>query len=162
MDIHVRHAKSDDYVDLLEVYSQPKAIAGTLQLPFPAEAVWKKRLSEQSDGICVLVAEVDDKVIGSLGLHLEMNRRRRHVGYIGMAVHDAWHGKGVGSKLLESAIELADNWLNLLRIELTVFEDNEAALSLYRKFGFVEEGVLKKYAFRNGDYCDVIAMARIM
>jgi putative acetyltransferase len=116
MNIHIRHAKSDDYVDLLEVYSQPKAIAGTLQLPFPAEAVWKKRLAEQSDGICVLVAEVDDKVIGGLGLHLEANRRRRHAGYIGMAVHDAWHGKGVGSRLLESAIELADNWLNLVRL----------------------------------------------
>lgn len=161
MNIHIRHAKSDDYIDLLEVYSQPKAMAGTLQLPFPAETVWKKRLSEQSDGICVLVAEVDNKVIGSLGLHLEMNRRRRHVGYIGMAVHDAWHGKGVGSRLLESVIELADNWLNLIRIELTVFKDNEAALSLYRKYGFVEEGVLRKYAFRNGDYCDAIAMARM-
>lgn len=83
-----------------------------------------------------------------LALHLEANRRRRHAGYIGMAVHDAWRGKGVGSRLLESAIELADNWLDLLRLELTVFKDNESALSLYRIWirgrGCVKEICLSK------------------
>jgi len=47
------------------------------------------------------------------------------------------------------------------RIELEVFVDNEAAIGLYRKFGFVVEGTLRRYAFRDGKYVDVLAMARI-
>ncbi len=52
--------------------------------------------------------------------------------------------------MLEAAITLAENWLQLTRLELTVFADNEAALALYRKFGFELEGSHRQYAFRNG------------
>lgn len=78
-----------------------------------------------------------------------------------MGVRDDWAGKGVGSALMAAALDLADNWLNLHRIELTVFVDNEAALALYRKFGFVEEGRARDYAFRQGRYVDVFYMARV-
>ena len=54
-----------------------------------------------------------------------------------------------------------EKWLNLARIELTVFTDNEAAIALYRKFGFEIEGTLRKYAFRDGEFVDAYAMARI-
>jgi putative acetyltransferase len=50
----------------------------------------------------------------------------RHVGSIGMAVRDDWQGKGVGTALMEAALDLADNWLNLTRIELRVYTDNAA------------------------------------
>ena len=52
--------------------------------------------------------------------------RMRHVGSIGMAVRDDWQGKGVGTALMEAALDLADNWLNLTRIELSVYVDNAA------------------------------------
>ncbi|HEX3053108.1 MAG TPA: GNAT family N-acetyltransferase, partial [Aggregatilineaceae bacterium] len=67
----------------------------------------------------------------------------------------------IGSALLMAAIDLAENWLNLSRIELEVFVDNEPALKLYRKFGFEIEGMLKDFAFRDGKYVDTYAMARI-
>jgi GNAT superfamily N-acetyltransferase len=50
----------------------------------------------------------------------------RHVGSIGMAVRDDWQGKGVGTALMEAALDLADNWLNLTRIELRVYTNNAA------------------------------------
>lgn len=77
-----------------------------------------------------------------------------------MAVRDDWQGKGVGSALLKAAIDLADNWLNLTRLELEVFTDNEAAVQLYMKFDFEVKGLLREYGFRNGKYVDVYAMAR--
>ena len=80
---------------------------------------------------------------------------------IGMGVRDDWAGKGVGSVLLGAALEMADNWLNLQRVELTVYTDNQGALALYRKFGFVEEGLARGYAFRQGEYVDALYMARI-
>ena len=78
-----------------------------------------------------------------------------------MSVRDDWHGRGVGTALMAAAIDLADNWLNYRRLELTVYTDNAAALALYRKFGFAIEGTLKDYAFRGGVFIDAYTMARI-
>ena len=78
-----------------------------------------------------------------------------------MSVHDDWQGQGVGTALMEAAIELADRWLGLSRLELTVFADNEAAIHLYRKFGFDVEGTHRRYAFRDGGFADAHFMARI-
>ncbi|MGD2164572.1 MAG: GNAT family N-acetyltransferase [Anaerolineae bacterium] len=162
MNIVIRHTEPDDYEALHRIFSAPKAIYGTLQLPFPSAERWRKRLAEPSEGLYSLVASVDDEVAGTLGLHTFPNRpRRRHVGAIGMAVRDDWHGKGVGTALMEAAIDLADNWLNLVRLELTVFADNAPAIGLYEKLGFRTEGTLADYAFRDGEYVDCLMMARV-
>ena len=78
-----------------------------------------------------------------------------------MAVYDEWHHQGVGSALLQAAISLADNWLHLLRLELTVYTDNKVAVRLYRKHGFFIEGTHRAFALRDGKYVDAYAMARI-
>lgn len=160
--ISIRHVEPDDYEALHRIFSGPEAIWGTLQLPFPSLERWRQRLADPPEGLFSLVASVDDDVVGSLGLHTFRNRpRRRHVGQIGMAVRDDWHGKGVGTALMEAAIDLAGNWLNLTRLELTVFIDNAPAIGLYEAFAFVREGTLARYAFRDGDYVDCFIMARI-
>ena len=79
-----------------------------------------------------------------------------------MGVRDAWQGKGVGTALMQAALDLADNWLGLRRIELRVYADNEPAIALYRKFGFEIEGTHRLYAIRNGVYVDSLSMARII
>ncbi len=78
-----------------------------------------------------------------------------------MAVRDDWQGKGIGTALMEAALDLADNWLNLTRVELSVFTENAAAIALYEKFGFEVEGTHRRYAFRNGAYVDSYSMARV-
>ena len=96
------------------------------------------------------------------GLHsMGRSARRRHVGYIGMAVRDDWHGRGVGSALMAAIVDVADNWLGYRRLELTVYTDNAVAFALYRKFGFETEGTLREYAFRDGRYVDAYTMARL-
>ena len=62
---------------------------------------------------------------------------------------------------MQAAIELADKWLNLRRLELEVFVDNEPAIRLYEKFGFTIEGTLVDFAFRDGQYVDTYMMARV-
>ena len=62
---------------------------------------------------------------------------------------------------MQAAVDLADNWLNLSRLELEVYTDNEPAIRLYRKFGFAVEGTLVRFAFRDGRYVDAFAMARL-
>lgn len=162
MAIVVRRAEPGDYEAVRRVFAGPKAVWGTLQLPFPSAESWRKRMSEAPEGLFSLVACVEDEVIGSLGLHTFPNTpRRRHAGQIGMAVRDDWQGKGAGTALMQAAIELADNWLNLIRLELEVYTDNEPAIRLYKRFGFVIEGTLRCFAFRGGHYVDAYLMARL-
>jgi putative acetyltransferase len=78
-----------------------------------------------------------------------------------MCVHDEWQGKGVGGALMRAGLDLADNWLNLTRLELEVYADNEPAIRLYERFGFEHEGTLRQHAFRDGRYVDSYMMARL-
>lgn len=161
-DIKIRHAAPDDYQAICKIYSCPKVFAGTLQLPYPSLEMWRKRLAEPIAGNFSLVAVVDEQVAGQLGLHTFPNHpRRKHAGTIGMGVHDDWQGRGLGKALLGAAIDLAENWLNITRLELEVFTDNERAIKLYERFGFEREGTLRQHAFRNGRYVDSYSMARI-
>lgn len=162
MTIVIRRTEPEDYEAVRQVLAGPKAVWGTLQLPFPSAEMWRKRLAEPPEGLFSLVACVEGEVVGQLGLHTFPNRpRRRHAGQIGMAVRDDWQGKGVGAALMQAAIDLADKWLNLSRLELEVFTDNEPAIRLYKKFGFTIEGTLVRYAFRDGQYVDTYLMARL-
>ena len=158
----VRHAEPDDYEAMHRIMSGPRAAAGTLQLPLQSAEAWRKRLREPPEGLFMLVACAEGEVVRNLGLETSPNRPRvRHVGSIGMAVRDDWQGKGVGTALIGAALDLADNWLNLMRIELRVYVDNSAAVALYKKFGFEIEGTHRRLAFRNGEYVDAYSMARI-
>jgi L-phenylalanine/L-methionine N-acetyltransferase len=158
----IRRAEPDDYKSMHQVWAGPKAVWGTLQLPFPSAELWRKRLAEPPEGTFNLVACAENEIIGQLGLHTFPNHpRRRHAGQIGMAVMDDWQGKGAGTALMQAAVDLADKWLNLTRLELDVYTDNEPAIRLYKKFGFVIEGTLVNYAYRDGQYVDTYTMARL-
>jgi putative acetyltransferase len=129
--IVVRHAEPTDAEAIRRVFSAPQAIAGALQLPFPSLEQMRKRVAAQhADGGYSLVACACEEVVGSLGLSIPANPRRRHVGQVGMAVRDDWQGKGVGTALMTAALDLADNWLNLRRIKLEVYIDNAAGIAL--------------------------------
>jgi putative acetyltransferase len=62
---------------------------------------------------------------------------------------------------MRSALEIADNWLRLTRIELTVYADNERAIRLYERTGFEVEGLLRRYATRQGELAHALMMARL-
>lgn len=160
--INIRATEPGDLEGLRELFSCPDVIANTLQLPFPSTGLWEKRLASFDSGSYSLVAVVDQKIVGNTGIHTFPARpRRAHVGTFGMAVHDDWKGKGIGNALMKAIIEMADNWLNLKRLELEVYTDNTPAIKLYEKFGFQVEGTLRKHAFRAGAFVDSYAMARI-
>ena len=162
MTFTIRRAEPSDYEAVQQIFSGPKAIWGTLQSPFSSIEQWRKRLAEPPEGLVSLVACVDSEVVGQLSLQTFPTRpRRRHVGHIGMAVRDDWQRKGAGTALMRAAIDLADKWLNLTRLELEVYTDNEPAIRLYEKFGFTIEGTLAQHSFRDGRYVDSHLMARL-
>lgn len=104
-----------------------------------------------------LVAVHGDRVIGHLNVSREEGPMTRHVASLGMAVAPDWRGRGVGSALLVEAI----HWGKEKRVEklaLSVYPHNEAALGLYRKFGFQEEGRLTGHSKKSIGYLDEIVM----
>jgi len=161
MEIAVRRAEPSDAEAIWKCYTAPLAVRNTLQMPYRSLESVREQLTKCGEGDHILVAAIDDEVVAVIGLHTSSRPRVNHRGEIGMMVRDDWHGKGVGTAMMRAVIDLADKWLNLARIELTVFTDNESAIALYRKFGFEIEGTHRKYAFRDGEFVDAYAMARI-
>jgi L-phenylalanine/L-methionine N-acetyltransferase len=163
--IVIRRPRPEDAAAILATMNDPGVLPGLLQLPYATEAMWRKRIEEMPVGPTTaelfIVAECGGKVVGNAGCHPLQHVRRRHAAGIGMAVAKDAQGQGVGSALMAAIIDWADNWAQLLRLELTVYTDNDAAVALYRKFGFLHEGTHRAYALRDGVYIDAHCMARL-
>ena len=102
----------------------------------------------------LLVADAGGAIVGQLW----MGHRRYGVAELGMLVAEGWRGQGVGSALLVAAIDWARQ-VGAHKVALQVWPHNEAALALYRKFGFGQEGVLRRhYRRRNGERWDAVVM----
>ena len=162
----VRRACVADAQAFARTMSHPDVYPHILQLPYGNADQWRERLAAScaaGRADVILVAEADGEVVGGAGLHPTGNPspRRRHAMELGIHVDPAWQRRGVGSLLMQSLCDLADRWLGVLRLELTVYADNRPAQALYRRFGFVEEGRHRAYALRDGEFVDALAMARL-
>jgi RimJ/RimL family protein N-acetyltransferase len=105
-----------------------------------------------------LVALAEDEVVGVIFV-IESGFG---FGEIGMMVAAGWRGRGVGTALVAAAIDWAQV-RGLLKLTLGVFPHNEAAIALYRKFRFVEEGRLTQHIRRaNGELWDLIEMGLLL
>jgi len=80
----------------------------------------------------------------------------------GIVLSRHYRGKGLAREAMELFFNYLHGDLHLRKINLEVLSDNEAAIKLYEKFGFVREGVLKKHFWQNGIYKDVLVMAYFM
>ncbi|GAA5174545.1 GNAT family protein [Niveibacterium umoris] len=124
------------------------------------EAVERFVHTNLEHGYPQIVALADGALVGWCDITPEGRPLKRHVGLLGMGVVAAWRGRGVGNALLNEALTRAAQ-AGFLRIELSVRADNAAAMALYRKHGFVQEGI-KRFAVRVPDgFEDVVIMARL-
>ena len=116
-------------------------LVDTLQIPCNRPRCGEARLSKSLPLDRILVAVADGEIVGNLGLHQQAHTRRAHVAgtWHGRARRLAWQ-RDVGKALLRSAIDLADNWLGLMRLELTVWCDNTMAQRLYAGAGLCRGG----------------------
>jgi putative acetyltransferase len=108
----------------------------------------------------MLVAEIDGSVVGCVGLAVAKNPRESRTASLGIMVRADRQRQGAGRALMTAILDLADNWLMLKRVELTVFVGNEPAIALYKSMGFVVEGTKKFSVIRNGADADTYLMAR--
>jgi RimJ/RimL family protein N-acetyltransferase len=104
------------------------------------------------------VAETPDGIIGFV--HVE--RSRFGFGELAMLVAREWRGRGVGTALLATAIDWSRD-RGLHKLTLSVFPHNSAAIALYRKFGFEEEGRRRKHMRRaSGELWDLVEMGLLL
>ena len=105
-----------------------------------------------------LLALEDGRVVGSISIRRDDHPATDHVATFGMFVVSSHRGRGIGSALLGEAFRWARRF-GIERIELTVYPHNDAAIALYRRFGFVEEGRLVRHSKKSYGYEDEILMA---
>lgn len=160
-DVLIRPMRHTDTDDMYALFQHPLVGRTTLQLPSQEISATKRRVEAQIKGGHRLVAEVGGKVVGNITLFQSDNPRSKHKASMGMMVHPAYWGKGIGSQLMAAIIDLADTWLNVQRLSLEVNVDNPAAVRLYRKFGFEIEGTKRWHAFGDGRLADSHFMARV-
>jgi putative acetyltransferase len=157
--VTIREVRPGDFPAINALHNQRSVAAGTLQIPFTTDAERQERW-QPGPGLRFIVAEAEGRIVGAAGLH-PFQRRQAHVGSLGMAVDEAYQGRGVGRALMAALVDLADNWYNLRRLQLEVYTDNEPAIRLYQRFGFVIEGTHRAFAYRLGEFVDAYSMARL-
>jgi L-phenylalanine/L-methionine N-acetyltransferase len=163
--ITIRRIQLSDAAAMARIVSDPGIFPGLLQLPFASEEMWQQRLQDSGapdKTDLQLVAERGGNLLGSAGLHsVGAALRRRHVMSLGILVAPEYQGQGVAGALMTALLDYADNWAQVLRIELSVYTDNDRAIALYQRHGFEPEGRMRAYAMRAGAFVDVLAMARL-
>jgi RimJ/RimL family protein N-acetyltransferase len=154
-DFLVRSAREEDRLPLAHLFAAIAEERDGIASEPPVD-VEQRAAGWALDGLLLAVA--DDEIIGSL--HVEASRFG--FGEIGMMVAREWRGRGVGSALMTAAIDWARE-RGLHKLSLDVFAHNTAAIGLYRKMGFVEEGRrIKHYRRANGELWDSIEMGLLL
>ena len=116
----------------------------------------------QSGESVYLVAEVDGHVVGNCIIGRvgpAVTSEQAHVGELGISVDRKFRGRGIGTALLEQALEQSHSKFEVLY--LSVFSFNTRAQKLYERFGFTVCGLLPRAVKRRGQYFDLVRMARV-
>ena len=153
----MRPARAGDALAMAEVFAAVAAERDGIATEPPVDVEERAAVFALStDGTVVAVA--DDRIVGLI--HVEASRHG--FGEFGMLVDGGWRGRGVGSALVQAAVDHA-RAQGLHKLCLEVFPHNTAAIALYRKCGFTEEGRrVKQYRRASGELWDSIVMGRLL
>lgn len=158
-DLVIRPVLLQDAEALWIMARQEGIIETTMALPSLRLEQRIKSLNELDDNDHYMVAEKAGDVVGVAGLTVGTSRQR-HCGHLFVYVAYQHQGQGIGTRLVQTLLDVADQWLLLRRIELTVLIENEGAKRLYERLGFVVEGWRKMSVISQGELKDEWLMAR--
>lgn len=109
-----------------------------------------------------LVVIVDNEIASLASIMSNQKTRSKHVGTIGISVKKKYWGLGMGSEAMKYIIEWAKSNGVTKKLNLLVREDNHKAISLYKKIGFEEEGIIKQDMYINGVYYNTVMMGLVL
>jgi RimJ/RimL family protein N-acetyltransferase len=164
----ISHAVVEDAEDVLHylstIFQESKYLVTTLddfQMDAEREKQFIASLLDDNNKI-MLVAKHNNQIIGTLDFSNGRKKKIQHTGAFGMSVKTEFRSKGVGHALLMTLLDWAEQNETIERVELEVFASNAPAIHLYKKLGFVEEGIKKNYIKWNNEYEDIILMAKLL
>jgi RimJ/RimL family protein N-acetyltransferase len=160
VDIAVREAIEADFEEWFRLYDTVAAEGKWIGGEAPSDRTARRRAFcayvNDPDAVSFL-AEADGRLVGNLGVEV-----RRGIADLGMMVDAEWRGRGVGSALIEACVVWACTH-GAHKLVLEVWPHNTAALGLYRKYGFEQEGFFKRhYRRRNGELWDAVRMGLVL
>lgn len=117
-----------------------------------------KSTQREDTVIFVIARKADDQAIGLTGLHSIETHNSQAVFGIAIGEVNEW-GRGYGTEATRLMVAYAFGTLNLNRVSLLVFADNERGIRCYEKVGFKREGILRQENYREGKYGDTWLMA---
>jgi len=106
----------------------------------------------------LLVAELNNELIGNLDLTGSKRSKMFHTAMIGMGVKEQWQNQGLGRFLIESVIEWAKTDSPIELIWLDVYASNILGLNLYKNTGFKVSGIIKDFFKEGSGYKDKVQM----
>lgn len=107
----------------------------------------------------LLIAEFHNAIIGNIDLTGNQRKLMEHTAVIGMRMLNEWRNTGLGTALLSNVIEWAKQNEILEIIWLQVYTENTAGLTLYKKMGFSENGIIKNFFKHENKYYDNLTMS---
>lgn len=112
----------------------------------------------KSDNSLFIIAEFDGKIVGNLNFSGGGRTRIKHTGEFGVSVLKEYWGNGIGRLLIEYLIDWAKENNVIKKINLRVREDNIKGIELYKKLGFIEEGIISRDFIVAGKFYSSICM----
>ena len=109
-----------------------------------------------------IIAEVNGKVVGNLNFSGGPRQRTAHIGEFGVSVLKEYWGNGIGEELIKYLIDWSKNSAIIRKINLKVRTDNARGIQLYKKLGFLEEGILKRDFLINSKFYDSVLMGLLI
>ena len=162
MTIEVRPIREEDIESFhatVDMVARERKFIARLEAP-PIEQVRAFVRRNIEKGYPQFVAVNDRQVVGWCNIPPMAREVMAHVGDLFMGLKPEWRGQGLGERLLREALAAADTF-GYRRIELGVFAGNARAAALYRKAGFVEEGIKRRAILIDDVFHDEIIMARL-
>jgi RimJ/RimL family protein N-acetyltransferase len=153
----VRPARADDARAMAEIFAAVAEERDGIATEPPVD-IDERTAQFARSAAGTFVAVADGRIVGLI--HVEASRH----GFadFGMLVDRGWRGRGVGSALVRAALDWARGQ-GLHKLCLEVFPHNAAAIAMYRKCGFVEEGrLVRQYRRASGELWDAIVMGQLL
>ena len=159
-DVEVRPARASDAAAFLGFWRgivAEERFVRTEVVDAPVRA-YRRRFRRRSEDEIDLMAFLGDRLVGHVNVQRERHPVTRHVASLAIAVAADVRGLGIGTRLMEEALDWSRR-AGIEKLVLAVYPHNDAAIALYRRFGFVEEGRLARHSRKSYGYEDEILMA---
>lgn len=155
-DLDANHAFMNDY----------ETIKGMMSgIPFPSsygdERRWLEQQTSYSRGeYQFAVEDFEGDLVGRCGV-IRLDWKNR-VAELAIMIGTSYRGRGYGKEAMALLCDFCEREMNLHKLKVTVFAFNEPAIRCYQACGFVQEGLLKDELWRDGQYQDVVVLAKLL